>query len=43
MGDECKFDARTTDKIANRIPLPESAAKELAFRLEVGSVADGSI
>ena len=35
MGEKFKVDARTTDKLAQRIPLPASVAKELAFRLEV--------
>jgi superfamily II DNA/RNA helicase len=36
MGEKFKVDAGTTDKIAERIPLPEALAEELAFRLEVG-------
>lgn len=35
MGEDYKVDARTTEKLASRIPLPESAAAELAFRLGV--------
>ena len=35
MGEDYKEDAKTSEKLANRIPLPESAARELAFRLEV--------
>ena len=35
MGSKYKVDARTTEKLAERIPLPEKAAKELIFRLEV--------
>jgi hypothetical protein len=35
MGEKFKVDVRTTDKLAQRIPLPASVAKELAFRLEV--------
>jgi hypothetical protein len=35
MGEKYKVDARSTEKLANRIPLPESAASKLAFRLEV--------
>lgn len=35
MGEKFKVDARTTDKLAQRIPLPVSVAKDLAFRLEV--------
>ncbi|MCK5878368.1 MAG: DEAD/DEAH box helicase [Holophagae bacterium] len=35
MGEDYKIDARTTDRLAERIPLPEAAASELAFRLEV--------
>ena len=37
MGEKFSVDARTTDKLAQRIPLPVSVAKELAFRLEVHS------
>ena len=39
MGGEfrVKMDARTTEKLARRIPLPESAARRLAFRLEASS------
>lgn len=35
MGEQFKVDARTTDKLAQRVPLPASLAKELAFHLEV--------
>jgi hypothetical protein len=35
MGEKFSVDARTTDKLAQRVPLPASIAKELAFRLEV--------
>ncbi|CAN5127178.1 hypothetical protein BH10CYA1_BH10CYA1_64590 [soil metagenome] len=35
MGENMKIDARTTDKLAQRVPLPESLAKKLAFRLEI--------
>ncbi len=35
MGEKYKVDAKTTEKLANRIPFPESAAKELAFRLDI--------
>ncbi len=35
MGERFRVDARTTDKLAKRVPLPASVAKELAFRLEV--------
>jgi len=35
MGEKFSVDARTTDKLAQRVPLPSSIAKELAFRLEV--------
>ena len=37
MGEKYKVDARTTEKLARRIPLPESVAKELAFRLGTSS------
>jgi ERCC4-related helicase len=35
MGEKYQVDLRNTDILANRIPFPESAARELAFRLEV--------
>jgi hypothetical protein len=35
MGEKFSVDARTTDKLAQRIPLPSSVAKGMAFRLEV--------
>lgn len=34
MGEKYKVDARTVEKLAQRIPFPEAAAKDLAFRLE---------
>lgn len=37
MGEQFKVDARTTEKLAHRVPLPASLAQELAFRLEVPS------
>jgi len=35
MGEKYRVDAKTTEKLASRIPFPRSAAEELAFRLEV--------
>jgi ERCC4-related helicase len=35
MGEKYAVNARTVEKLAKRIPFPEAAAKELAFRLEV--------
>ena len=35
MGEDYKVDVRTTEKLANRIPFPASAANELAFQLGV--------
>lgn len=35
MGEKMTLDPRTTDKIAERVPLPASIAEELAFNLEV--------
>lgn len=37
MGEQFKADARTTDKLAQRVPLPASLARQLAFRLEATS------
>lgn len=34
MGENFRTDARSTDALAERIPLPESLARDLAFRLE---------
>lgn len=34
MGENYQVDARTTEKLAERLPLPEAAAAALAFRLE---------
>jgi hypothetical protein len=39
MGEKMTLDAKTTDKIAERLPLPESVAKGLAFDLEVARSA----
>ena len=35
MGEKFKVDARTTERLADRVPFPESAASQLAFRLQV--------
>jgi len=35
MGEDYKVDTRTTEKLSSRIPLPASAASELAFKLSV--------
>lgn len=35
MGEKFKVDFQTTEKLAERIPIPESAATALTFRLEV--------
>ncbi len=35
MGEKMRLDAKTTDKIAERVPLPESVAEELSFDLRV--------
>ncbi len=35
MGERYQVDARSTEKLASRVPVPESLARELAFRLEV--------
>ena len=43
MGQEFKLDARTTDRLAERIPFPASAASALAFALAVDrSAADAN-
>ena len=34
MGEKYTVDARTTEKLANRVPFPAAAANELAFKLE---------
>ena len=39
MGDQVKIESVfETDKLASRIPFPEAAAEELAFRLEVNDI-----
>ena len=38
MGEQFKVDARSTETLSQRVPLPESVAKSLAFRLEVKPV-----
>jgi superfamily II DNA/RNA helicase len=35
MGEQFRTDTRTTDSLARRVPLPDSLAQKLAFRLEV--------
>lgn len=40
MGENYQIDARSTEKLAERIPLPEEAAAALAFRLEVPVAVD---
>lgn len=35
MGEKYKLDAKTTEKLASRIPFPEEAAEELMFNLSV--------
>ena len=40
MGEKYKVDARTTDRLSERVPFPEKAARDLAFRLEVDSHKD---
>jgi superfamily II DNA or RNA helicase len=35
MGEEFKVDARTTEALAQRVPLPATLASDLSFRLEV--------
>ena len=37
MGERYQVDARTTERLAERIPFPLDAANELAFRLEVAA------
>lgn len=36
MGEKYQVDARTTEKLADRVPFPEAAAQALAFRLDLG-------
>ena len=35
MGEKYEVDESSTDKLEERVPLPQSAAEALAFRLEV--------
>lgn len=39
MGENYRVDARTTEKLAERIPFPEIAAEALTLRLEVGNAS----
>ena len=41
MGEQYKTDELTTDRLADRVPLPERAAADLAFRLEVWGSSEG--
>ena len=41
MGEEYKVDEQWADRVAKRVPLPQSAAAELAFRLEVHKRSPG--
>jgi hypothetical protein len=36
MGEEYRVDEATIEALSQRIPLPQAAARELAFALEVG-------
>lgn len=40
MGEKYALDENTRDRLATRVPLPEKAARDLAFRLEVVTRAD---
>jgi len=37
MGEDYRMDEFSTDEYENRVPLPEQAARDLAFKLEVYS------
>jgi len=43
MGEDYKVDLRTTDRLAERIPFPASAANDLAFQLSTSDVLSSSI
>lgn len=40
MGEKFNVDARSTEKLAQRVPLPESLANELTLRLEVTAISE---
>jgi hypothetical protein len=40
MGEKYQLDEATTEKLAERIPFPEQAARELAFDLSVHQTPD---
>jgi hypothetical protein len=40
MGEDYKVDARTTERLAGRVPLPASAAEELTFKLGLTEAGD---
>ena len=39
MGENFRTDARSTDRLAERVPFPEALASQLAFRLEANRTA----
>ena len=41
MGEEYRVDEAWTEKTAQRVPLPEAAGRELAFKLEVWERGSG--
>ena len=41
MGEKYQLDEATTEQLAERIPFPEQAARELAFDLSVAQTSDG--
>lgn len=42
MGEVYKTNARHTEKLAQRVPFPETAARDLAFRLDVEDSESGA-
>lgn len=42
MGEQYRVDARSTDRMAQRIPLPDIVAEDLPFRLSVVDSGDGA-
>jgi hypothetical protein len=43
MGENYRLDLQSTEKLAERVPLPESAASALAFDLAVSPSANSTV
>ena len=43
MGEKFRVDAGHTEKLAERVPLPDAVARALAFRLEVSATPNSPL